>query len=134
MSAIVIKDPTVSISPKILNEIKEQHHAQGQVVLHFIYFPVSMDSLIRIWPSTYLYDTGSSHKSELVHVENITIYPEWYPCTIGRKHFFTLVFSGLPKSCTTFDFIEHCSNEGGAFKVYGIERNDADVYYLHILG
>lgn len=135
MSATVITKPEVDISPELLREIKEKTEEMGQVVLHFLFHTPDNgfgDSLIRIWPTTYLYDLHSAHKSELVHIENITYYPDWYLCPAGSETFFTLIFSGLPKSCTAFDFIEHCTNESGAFQVKNIQRNASDVYFLQL--
>lgn len=135
MSATIIKKPKTSISEDILKKIKEQTEEMGQVVLHFVFHTPDVllgDSLIRIWPSTYLYDLHSSHKSELVHIENITYYPDWYLCPAGSESFFTLIFNGLPKSCTAFDFIEHCTNQSGAFQVKNIQRNKTDVYFLQL--
>ena len=102
----------IKIDQKIKNDVKTQVDELGQVVLHFTYKTPSttnMDSLIRIWPTTYLYDLGSAHKSELVHAENIVYYPFWMICPAGKDVHFTLIFSGLPKSCSAFDFIEHLS-------------------------
>lgn len=135
MSATIIKKPEVSISEEILNKIKAQSEEMGQVVLHFVFKTSDMafgDTLIRIWPTTYLYDLDSVHKSELVHIENITYYPQWYLCPAGTETYFTLIFSGLPKSCTAFDFIEHCTNQSGAFEVRNIQRNRTDVYFLQL--
>jgi len=134
MSTTVITRPKVDISTKLLEDMASQVHEQGQVVLHVLYSVADglYPSYIRIWPTTYLYDKGSSHRSELVHAENIAYYPDWYECLPGQSYFFTLIFSGLPPSCTTFDFIEHCTNQSGAFAVFDIARNETDVYYLRM--
>jgi len=135
MAATIIKKPETLISEQLLNQIKSQTEEMGQVVLHFVFHTSDVllgDTLIRIWPTTYLYDLHSSHKSELVHIENITYYPDWYLCPAGSESFFTLIFSGLPKSCTAFDFIEHCTNQSGAFQVKNIQRNKTDVYFLQL--
>jgi len=135
MAATIIKKPETFISKQLLNQIKTQSEEMGQVVLHFVFHTPDMlfgDSLIRIWPTTYLYDLHSAHKSELVHIENITYYPDWYLCPAGTESYFTLIFSGLPKSCTAFDFIEHCTNQSGAFQVKNIQRNKTDVYFLQL--
>lgn len=135
MSPTIIKKPETKISTKLLREIKTKTEEMGQVVLHFVFqTSESMlgDTLIRIWPTTFLYDLGSSHKSDLVHIENITYYPDWYLCPAGTETFFTLIFSGLPKSCSAFDFIEHCTNQAGAFEVRNIQRNNSDVYFLQL--
>lgn len=134
MSTTVITKPKVEISESLLSQMKTQVDEVGQVIIHVLFrVPVMLyPTYIRIWQSTYLYDCDSPHKSELAHAENITLYPEWYECMPGTTHFFSLIFTGLPKSCTRFDFIEHCSNEAGAFKVMDIERNETDVYYLRM--
>lgn len=131
--ATVISKPGVDISPEIKKLIQHSTEEMGQVVIHFtVDNPSSQETWIRIWPTTYLYDQGSSHNSELVHIENIVYYPHWQVCPGGKSSQFTLIFSGLPKSCTTFDFIEHCTNQGGAFEVRDIARNESDVYYLRM--
>lgn len=134
MTATVITRPKVDISTKLLEDMASQVHEQGQVVLHILYAVAQSlyPSYIRIWPTTYLYDQNSSHRSELVHAENIAYYPEWYECIPGQIYFFTLIFSGLPASCEKFDFIEHCTNQSGAFAVTGISRNETDIYYLRM--
>lgn len=128
MSSILIEEPKVNISPSLLEELQSKIHEQGQVVVHCILLSM-MPTYIRIWPTTYLYDHHSEHKSELVHAEKISYFPEW-TLTESGEAYFSLIFSGLPKSCLLFDLIEHCSNEGGAFKVMSIPRNEADVYYV----
>lgn len=132
MSLSIISEP--QIDAEILNALKNQIDEQGQVVLHFLYnSPVSTLMNIRIWPTSYLYDLHSEHKSDLIHVENIVLYPNWMTCFPGEKIYFTLIFSGLPKSCTQFDFVEECDNEFGNFEARNIVRNESDVYYLEII-
>jgi hypothetical protein len=126
----IITKPKVQISPEILSELKTQVHEQGQVVVHCIQ-EIQEPTLIRIWPTTYLYDHHSAHKSELVHAMNISYFPQWKPIGQGENSF-TLIFSGLPESCIVFDLIEHCDNQNGAFKVLNITRTESDVYYVRI--
>ncbi len=127
----VITKPKVHISPGLLDQIKEQTEEIGQVVLHFIVInPTPFPMGIRIWPTTYLYDNGSDHVSEMVHVEKIVMAPEWQEVGGFAETYFTLIFSGLPKGCTSFDFVEACASEGGEIVCRGIERNSSDVYYL----
>jgi len=129
-NAAVIIDPKVDISPELLEELEAQIHEQGQIIVHCIQ-EAPYPSFIRIWPTTFLYDHHSSHKSELIHAENICYYPEWKPVDKGQNYF-TLVFAGLPGDCGMFDLIEHCINEGGAFKALNIRRNKSDVYYVKV--
>lgn len=131
--SIVITKPKVDIAPELLDEINDQIHEVGQVVLHFLITnSSSQESGIRIWPTTYLYDLGSSHVSDLVHVENITMYPTWQWISGFSKTYFTLIFSGLPKTCDAFSFKEICSNQAGSWYIEKIIRNSSDVYYLEI--
>ena len=126
----IIKRPKAEIEPDLLAIIKALPLEESQVVIHcIISAPIYGEIGIRIWPTTFLYGTPSVHKSELVHFENITAYPEWQYVPAGRSSFFTLFFSGLPKSITQFDLVEEIPESHG-FEVRGIERNDTDVYYV----
>lgn len=126
----IIQKPKVEVDPEIIEKISEQVHEMGQVVVHCI-LDAMADVLIRIWPTTVLYDLHSDHVSDMVHVENITIYPQWQQAKVG-KNYFTLIFSGLPKNCIAFNLIEHCSNQGGAFQVLNVTRNESDVYFVKL--
>ncbi len=133
MSTSIITKPKIEIATELLNEIKSQIHEQGQVVLHFILRNSSnFESAIRIWPTSYLYDNQSSHTSELVHAENITMFPVWQVVEPMSTNYFTLIFSGLPKSCLSFDFVEDCKGSPGAWSLKNIKRNESDVYFLKI--
>jgi len=127
---VIIKKPNSIVSPELLEQLKTKTQEQGQVVVHCIQ-KSDEPTYIRIWPSTYLYDHHSDHRSELVHAENISYYPIWKEIGAG-EYAFTLIFSGLPKSCLVFDLLEHCENQAGAFRVNSITRNDTDVYYVQL--
>ncbi len=132
MSLTVIEKSKVDIEQSILDQLCSQVDEQGQVVLHFL-FKASIfgGEKIRIWPSTFLYDNQSEFRSALVHQENISLAPQWTELEPSSARFFTLVFSGLPKSCVSFDFVEHCDG-GGAFHAKAVKRNKSDVYFLQI--
>jgi len=132
LSLTVIEKPKIEIDEDLLAELCSQVEEQGQVVLHFL-FKASIfgGEKIRIWPTTFLYDNHSEFRSTLVHKENISLAPEWTELEPNSARFFTLVFNGLPKSCLSFDFVEHCDG-GGAFHAKAIRRNDSDVYFLRI--
>lgn len=127
----VITTPKITIDPSLLERIKDSVQEKGQVVVHVLMENKQYDTLIRIWPSTYLYDHHSDHTSELVHAENISYFPIWTQVHQG-EYFFTLIFTGLPKSCSMFDLIELCSNQAGAFKVMNIPRTETDVYFVQM--
>jgi len=132
MGPAIITKPGVIIDPKIRESIQSLTHEAGQVVIHCIHENKSLfPALIRIWPTTFLYDKNSSHISELVIAENITYFPEWTEVGNGQTYF-SLVFSGLPKSCTSFDLIEDCKGGLYPFKVLDITRNKTDVYFVQV--
>jgi transposase-like protein len=123
------KDKTIEItflkSKKPLEKIKEE----SQVTIHFKYTGSMWGDKIRIWKSTFLHAKGSSHRSSLVHVENISIHPTWTHVSAGETINFTLIFSGLPKYCEYFDLIEDIPEPGG-FIINDIKRNNSDVYHF----
>ena len=124
------------VKPTIAKELRESLKAkveeEKQVIVHCC-FPATqmMGNLIRVWRSTFLVDNASDHKSKLIHAENITIYPYWTVVEAFQDHWFTLVFSGLPKDCTSFDLQEIIPQEGG-FHVKRIKRNSTDIYRIKI--
>lgn len=122
------------VKPHIDSVLKEQLQAkaneQNQVIIHCSIKASSEDMVVRIWKSTFLYETNSSNKSELIHAENITIYPYWVPIAKGSSHQFTLYFTGLSKQCTSFNLIEQIPENGG-FEKHNIQRNDTDIYFIN---
>ncbi len=129
--AHIITKPGKVISPELLAELSALTSTESQVIVHCIYNSPVGDDGIRIWPSTYLFDHHSDHVSSLVHAENITMYPTW-TWTKKGDNTFTLIFSGLPKSCRVFDLIEDCNGSPGSFRVTAIKRTKDDVYYISI--
>ena len=109
---------------KELTKIEEEK----QVTVHCKYIG---STRIRIWKSTFLCAHNSSHRSKLIHVDNITLYPEWTPLEKVKKTGFTLIFNGLPKHCDQFDLIEDIPEPGG-FIVKNIKRNSSDVYLIEV--
>lgn len=120
------------IAEELLASLQTKIHEEKQVIVHCC-FPASpfFGNLIRIWKSTFLIDNNSSHKSELLHSENITIYPYWTEVPPMKDFWFTLVFSGLPDDCTQFD-LEEVIPESGGFFVKSIKRNSSDIYLVKI--
>ncbi len=131
MTTIITK-PKIEISPDLLSKLETQIHEAGQVVVHCILSNASPSGMyMRIWPTTHLYPHNSDHVSELIHAENICYYPAWQEMKKG-DNYFTLIFAGLPKSCTVFDLMEDCKGSMGAFCIMNIPRNETDVYYAHL--
>jgi hypothetical protein len=130
--ADTLTKPKVDIETSILTELKPKEDEESQVVLHCeIPIPFHFGMLIRIFSSTYLYDAHSSHKSKLVHFENIALGPAWKQVPPGGPIQFTLFFTGLPKSCNLFHFKEEISDNTG-FKFRNIVRNQSDVYTIKL--
>jgi len=127
----IITKPDVSIDTDTLLQLKTITQEESQVIVHCSYTSQGFMDLIRIWPTTYLIDQGSDHKSELVHAENVSLAPIWTRLEYGETRVFTLVFSGLPKSCAVFDFIESVPEPNG-FEIRNIQRNGSDVYFVEV--
>lgn len=120
------------IAKELLESVQTKIDEEKQVIVHCC-FPASpfLGNLIRIWHSTYLFDNGSDHRSKLIHAENISVFPYWTPVPFMQDFWFTLIFSGLPKDCRSFDLKEIIPEEGG-FSVKSIKRNSLDVYRVKI--
>ncbi|UJF30072.1 hypothetical protein L0B70_01370 [Kaistella sp. 97-N-M2] len=128
--------PTITkpeIVQEVLQSLQTKIEEEKQVIVHCC-FPATFfeGSLIRIWNSTYLIDDRLAHRSALIHHENISVFPYWTEVPPFRDFWFTLVFSGLPKECTTFDLQEIIPEEGG-FHVKNIKRNGSDVYRVKLI-
>lgn len=128
----IITKPKVHIAPDILKKLQETTQEDGQVIVHCVSGgSMFYDSYIRVWKSTYLFDQNSDHTSELVHVENISLAPEWMLVPSGSVAHYSLIFSGLPKDCTLFDLEEIIPQPGG-FIAKNIRRNSTDVYFVRL--
>jgi hypothetical protein len=115
--------------PEIAFSIETEE--ESQVIVHCSYTSAGSGDLIRIWPTTFLIPQNSSFKSQLIHAENITLFPFWTEIPLGKTHTFTLVFQGLPRDCILFDMVEEIG-QPGAFVVKNIRRNKTDVYHVEI--
>jgi hypothetical protein len=120
------------IAKELLESLQTKIEEEKQVIVHCC-FPASpfLGNLIRIWHSTYLFDNQSEHRSKMIHAENISISPYWTSVPFMQDFWFTLIFSGLPKDCKSFDLKEVIPEEGGFF-VESIKRNSSDVYRVKI--
>jgi len=128
----VITKPKVEIDKALLAELQTFTQTEGQVIVHCLLYSTRISgTMIRIWPSTFLFDNHSPHKSELVTAENISYYPVWQEVPSGKVATFTLVFTALPKSCSSFDLIEVIPQLNG-FSAFEVKRNQTDVYFLRI--
>ena len=120
------------IAPEILAQIEEQFEQEKQVIVHCCFQNnYTLGNLVRIWPSTFLEDKFTGYRSKLIFWENIAVFPYWTDIPPVKEYCFTLVFSGLPKECKVFDFVEEVIH-GSGFLVTDIERNESDVYTLKL--
>lgn len=126
-----ITEPKVRpiVQPAVKEAIQNQAATEQQVIVHGSYIATIFGDGIRIWPTTFLCDQHSDHKSTLVYTEGITNYPTWTLLEPGEKINFVLVFTGLPKTCTVFDLEEIIPQPDG-FKIKNIRRNKTDVYHV----
>ncbi len=131
MNPSIISNPTIEISQTLLDQLETFTAEESQVIVHCIYNSGNRPWMrIRIQPTTFLFAKDSDHRSELVHVENIVKAPDWQHVPQTGEAFFSLIFSGLPKSCTAFDLIE--LNEACPFRALGVSRNNDDVYFISL--
>jgi hypothetical protein len=121
--------PEISEKVKPDVKVKIDPDVESQVFVHCVLFAGPFPTRIRIWPSTFLVDLEKGHRSKLLYSENIAKFPEWE--TVVGSTSFTLVFEGLPKSCTSFDLYEDIPESGG-FRIESIKRNRLDVYRVPI--
>ena len=137
MSKIEIEAPKkkikkVEIDTALKVEARSLIQEEMQVVIKCSYKATEFLDAIRINKATFLIPHGYNFSaSSLQHAENITMFPEWTFLKPGITYHFTLIFSGLPKGCNSFDLVEKI-NSPGAFVVRDIKRNDTDVYYLNL--
>ena len=127
----LIKEPSIVIDTdiqiKLCNEVEEE----GQVIVHCT-LSLSSFSRVRIWMTTYLFDKHSTHRSRLLHVEGIHVYPqEWMQVSLPVVNF-TLIFSSLPRHCKVFDMYEQTQGDPGNFSAKAIVRNETDVYHVDL--
>ena len=121
--------PSIELDQSILLSLQHHKEVRGQVIVHVKYTtPLWQDSMIRIWPTTYLVAHQIDHRSKILNAINITWYPVYMPLS-GPVTQFTLIFEGLPKTCSSFDLIEETDQRDG-FEYRNIQRNQSDVYTI----
>jgi hypothetical protein len=127
MSPLTKESPAVETIVEEKTVVLEQSH----VYVHCYFNNTVKDMLIRIWKTTFLVDKSSSHRSKLVHIENISYAPQWTMIPENKLYQFLLIFEALPKGCEIFDLLEDIPQPGGFF-VADILRNKKDVYHVYI--
>jgi hypothetical protein len=130
MNPLIDENPVKIIADQLLEELKAINVAEGQVIVHGLFkSPPAENVFIRIWPTTFLFDKHSDHRSELVWCDKIALFPQWTEVSADTFFTFTLVFTALPSSCTVFDLAEVIPESGGFF-IGDIIRTSEDVYYV----
>ena len=123
--------PEILIKETVKQQLQDLTAEESQVIVHCSYFTGGFEEKIRIWKSTFLMARESAHRSKLLYVENISLYPDWTDMERYKEFRFTLIFSALPKDCKVFDLVETIPEPGG-FEVRGIGRNGVDVYRVEV--
>ena len=126
--------PAVSSSVAIDEKLAQLPLEDQQVVIHINHhacFRACVSSgacSVCLNSTVYLLPNTVSTPSLLVHAINAELLNNMM---ILKKEImnFSLIFSGLPKDATSFDFIE--PGDGG-WRLLNIKRNKIDVYVLRI--
>ncbi len=132
MSILTIS-PEVGFPNKLKNQILDLPLEEGQVVIHINFHSCSSHCLslnacsIVVNTNIFLLPNNSLTPTVLVHAVNVKISAS----ILIKKEVtcFSLIFNALPKSATTFDFIEPGV---GGWRLLNIKRNKTDVYVLRI--
>lgn len=117
------------IAPELKQQILSEKETEKQVIVHFSLWSDSGDDMARIWDTTYLIDIATGIKYPLLFAYGISYAPNWTVIPKDSPLEFTLIFTGLPKSCKVFDLVEIIPEKGG-FEVRNINRNTDDVYFV----
>ena len=120
-------EENVAVKPE--KKTKTVVNPEAQVIVHCTVHGMPFLARVRVWPSTFLVCQSTGHSSKLQHAENIVFVPQWQSIPKSGKVNFTLIFSGLPKGCTHFNFAEVIPEAGG-WLVKNIKRNAQDVYRI----
>ena len=123
--------PKPSVDTDVMTSIDPDFLEDSFIYVHCHCHSQVEGMLIRIWKTTFLIDTSSGSRSQLVHAENITYAPYWTMIPDSQAYTFLLIFSALPKSCKQFDLKEEIPQPGG-FHITNIPRNETDVYHVNL--
>jgi hypothetical protein len=129
--AVPVATPAVKLDKELIEELMSQSREEAMVIVHCSFNAIE-ETGIRIWSSTFLIDQESGTRSRLLHALDITMAPMWMLVPEGTTARFTLLFSALPKACTSFTLFEDIPQPGG-FEIRNIKRNRSDVYNVKIM-
>ena len=129
-----ITNPAVSSSVSIDEKLAQLPLEERQVVIHINHHAcfrscvsfgacsVCLNSTVYLLPNTVSTPSILVHAINAEHLDDMMILKK-------EVMSFSLIFSGLPKGATSFDFIE--PGDGG-WRLLNIKRNKSDVYVLKI--
>lgn len=122
------------LTEQLANQVQDLPLEEGQVIIHINHHPCYSTCLsanacrIIVDSNIFLQPNNNLDRSLLVHAVNAKVSPASIPLTKQVTRF-TLVFSGIPKSASSFDFIEPGPR---GWQLLNIKRNRTDVYELRI--
>lgn len=122
----------IDIDLEIKRKAKTLSKEEGMIYVRCTYIPAGFTSTrIRIWPSTFLISRETGERVQLMHADNIGLYPQWLFIDSLDHHDFTLIFPRFKGLCKHFDLIEDIP-EPGEFIVRNIIRNRSDCYKVTV--
>ena len=124
-------DYDFDICEELQFELFELTQEESQVIVHFKIHSTEEEDAARIWKTTFLIDASAGVRYPMVHVEGISIAPDWTVIPKNKPLNFTLFFKGLPKKCTVFHLVEMIPEPGG-FEFVNINRNTSDIYTVEM--
>ena len=121
--------PNINEETAVKSDVKFDVQEESQVIVHCHYQGPDELTMIRVWKTIILAPHNSEVKCALLHSEGIVMYPGWMGVEPNQRISFSLIFSGLPRNCVTFDLLEIIPEAGG-FEVRNIPRNKTDIYQV----
>lgn len=131
-----ILQPTkiIKVNDKEMRQLHEQAAEKGQVIFHCYHHSCydfcSGSCQVSLNPGVLLMPHEGGEPSSLLHLYNMELAPLFIKKVYDLTNF-TIVFSGLPKHCDHFDFIEP-DDDGAGWELTDIARNKSNVYKLYI--
>jgi hypothetical protein len=125
------KHTGIVISEDLLSSVEEE----GFTYLHCTYYTSPKYKYgwwVNIYLTSYLVDCASGEKLSMMDALQIPIAPaRHYLKKKGDCLSFTLIFPMVPKTWSSFDFLETCGSRGG-LSIKNISTNHSGVYKVMI--
>ncbi len=103
---VAIDKPEVKIDPSLTASLKKDTLLESQVIVHLSYTADRFNDRVRIWRSTFLVPAESSESRNLLHIENISVYPVWTSVMYKKTLHFTLILRGCPKIVASLRYMK----------------------------